>query len=814
MPRRPTLQDEISLELEAADANGRLIDCDRMKAADRKRPASGKVGALVVSRLVREIAQMLERDLHKASPRGGGGMAELKALSGTARQDVCRAATRAALNRLGEPVTRNALARLIGDAAEDALKWQRWEVAYGKGGTAKKRTHQRALSIRHHSKVRRLMGERDDLLRTARKPWGPITLIGVGGRFIGYLRRAGIVEIVGAPRGSRRPTAVKLTEKALKRWDTSARSLVARRSRAHPLLVPPVPWTSPQGGGFHLKGTGGPLSDLPAGLSPLPLVRRDPRQGGGQAARLAEAGLSIVYAGLNALQDTPWRINRRLFRVLEAMVASRRKIPGRSTVRLPLPERLTDEEFADEARAKKWRAEARAKHLQRDQALSRRIALRRTLEVAKKFATCPAIYFAHNLDFRGRVYACSDDMSPQGNDLQRGLLEFARGDRLTKQGVRWLKIHLANCAGQDKASFADRVKWADANNAMIRACAANPLGDRRWCKADSPWRFLAACFAWADYERSGLGAICRIPVMLDGSCSGLQHWAALLQDKAVGKAVNLVPSAKPNDLYRDVAALVRARLEATPDRVPAGKGNKARWVRSYAAEWAKFGIDRKLVKRSVMVLPYGGTKGGNPEHLLEAVRERLDKRPKCAFWQDERELWSAVCRLSDVVWQVMHECLKGPLAGMTWVHSVVEEAQSQNPSGGFSWVSPCGFPVVIDYRKPGHAQPVETTEGILSHWPLSEEFNWKQAKTAAAPNFIHSLDASHLLISVDQAARLGLRQLAAVHDAFATTPSKTDKLWNLLRNSFAELYSSGNLLERLSSAYPGVRSSNRAAICK
>ena len=37
-----------------------------------------------------------------------------------------------------------------------------------------------------------------------------------------------------------------------------------------------------------------------------------------------------------------------------------------------------------------------------------------------------------------------------GPDINRGMLEFAEGKKIGKDGLRWLKIHLANKIGKDK----------------------------------------------------------------------------------------------------------------------------------------------------------------------------------------------------------------------------------------------------------------------------------------------------------------------------------------------------------------------------
>ena len=46
----------------------------------------------------------------------------------------------------------------------------------------------------------------------------------------------------------------------------------------------------------------------------------------------------------------------------------------------------------------------------------------------------------------------------------------------------------------------------------------------------------------------------------DGSCNGLQHYAALAHDHAGGAAVNLLPGPRPADVYAAVAGVVDARV--------------------------------------------------------------------------------------------------------------------------------------------------------------------------------------------------------------------------------------------------------------
>lgn len=62
-----------------------------------------------------------------------------------------------------------------------------------------------------------------------------------------------------------------------------------------------------------------------------------------------------------------------------------------------------------------------------------------------------------------------------GDDLSRCLLVFAEAKPLGESGLRWLKIHLANLFGYDKASFDERVEFVHEHLNEIRDSAEKPL---------------------------------------------------------------------------------------------------------------------------------------------------------------------------------------------------------------------------------------------------------------------------------------------------------------------------------------------------
>lgn len=777
------LQEQKRIEEEATLTGVRRATKALAKSRDKEREATSAVGVAMVKRITGPMEELLRADLEK---RGRGRVTSggplIRDLRDIDPAILCLTATRAALQRMSRPTKLIALARRIGEDLEDELRWHRWEnLNKAQADAVRRRVNQSPSAHQRHAALAGFAKRWEK--RVMEGKWSSHMLIGLGTRFIDYLVRLEVFEmtkiqtrVIGKKRKAAH--AVQLTPRAAEWAREMGEFLAVSRPLSWPLVVPPVPWTSPYGGGFHFR-QGQDHPAIPKPLRPLPLVRRACKE---QREMLAQADLSVVYAGLNAAQATAWRINPRTYAVLARLIEEGREVPGITSLEQRVePERLSDEEAKDKAKLRARNNEARKVKKANAQMFSKRFAEHRVFSTARKFVTFKEIYFAYNLDFRGRVYACSDDLSPQGNDVQRGLLEFAHGDPLTQDGATWLAVHVANCWGFDKASFGDRERWTADNEEMILRIAEDPIANTEWHKADkkSVWQFLAACFAWADFRKHHYQTVCRVPVMLDGSCSGIQHYAALLRDADAGAAVNLVPRDWPGDLYGDVAHEV---IQLT-----------RRSREPYALEWYNWKPDRKIVKRSVMTLPYGSTFISNLDYTREAARERYQKEgtPRWLTEEDDKDAHVALAKFT---WKAMHNVVKGPIAGMSYVKRMVKSWASYCPHRKFYWTAPCGFPVVTNYLERKVKKDVIANVGdikvTLTHSDEIEVTNWSRVEMAAPPNFVHSLDASHLLLSLKRASEEGITQLAAVHDAFGTTPTRTARFAQILREEFAKMYAS------------------------
>jgi len=212
---------------------------------------------------------------------------------------------------------------------------------------------------------------------------------------------------------------------------------------------------------------------------------------------------------------------------------------------------------------------------------------------------------------------------------------FAEAKPLGERGFYWLKVHLANFAGKDKMTFDDRAKFVDDHIDQVLQSARDPFGGERWWMSlEDPFQGLATCKEIAKAIDSGDPASykCSLPVHMDGSCNGLQHYAALGRDYAGGKAVNLCEFDEPQDVYIGVMHEVIRRVaeEAerevdfdTSDVKKLTRKQKAELKMNRSAKLVNGIIDRGVVKRTVMTSVYGVTHVGARTQIQEKIEEKV-----------------------------------------------------------------------------------------------------------------------------------------------------------------------------------------------
>jgi DNA-directed RNA polymerase, mitochondrial len=245
------------------------------------------------------------------------------------------------------------------------------------------------------------------------------------------------------------------------------------------------------------------------------------------------------------------------------------------------------------------------------------------LDQAQKFEAFDEIFFPYNMDFRGRAYPIPPHLSNVGSDLCRGMLMFAHPKPLGPRGLYWLKVHLANFAGKDKMSFDQRVAFVDEHFDLVRESVTDPFsGERWWMSLEDPFQGLATCIEIVKAIDSGDPEAyeCSLAVHMDGSCNGLQHYAALGRDLVGGKAVNLCPAEEPQDVYVGVMHEVIRRVAEEAEKTLDFEGDH---VDSLSRAQKKALTNNRAAKRTVMTSVYGVTFIGARQQIKEKIESKV-----------------------------------------------------------------------------------------------------------------------------------------------------------------------------------------------
>ncbi|XP_078438342.1 DNA-directed RNA polymerase 3, chloroplastic-like [Wolffia australiana] len=503
--------------------------------------------------------------------------------------------------------------------------------------------------------------------------------------------------------------------------------------------------------------------------------------------------LKKVFEALDTLGTTKWRINKRVLRIVEAIWSDGGRIAGLVDCKdFPLPEKPDTE---DPNEIQKWRWEARKVKKANSEMYAQRCDIELKLSVARKMRDEDGFYYPHNLDFRGRAYPMHPHLNHFGSDLCRGLLEFAEGRAVGMSGLYWLKVHIANlyAGGVEKLSHSGRLAFVDSHIDDIFDSAEKPLEGRRWwLKAEDPLQCLAACFSLSDVLKSPTPseAVIHLPIHQDGSCNGLQHYAALGRDCPGAAAVNLVDGEKPADVYSRIASRVLETIRRDSEKDP-DTDSVASLARILLNQ-----VDRKLVKQTVMTSVYGVTYVG----AREQIKRRLEER---GLINDDKLLYRVSCYAAKVTLAALEEMFQSARGIMSWLTTCAKIIASQNEP--VRWTSPLGLPIVQPYVK-SERHLIKTSLQVLSLQRDSDTVAVKRQATAFPPNFVHSLDGSHMMMTAIACRNAGL-EFAGVHDSFWTHACDVDQMNRILREQFVELYNTQileNLLESFQSSFPAL----------
>jgi DNA-directed RNA polymerase len=551
------------------------------------------------------------------------------------------------------------------------------------------------------------------------------------------------------------PNRIMLTDKFVSEvlgGGTVPENFIERR----PMLVRPVPWTTTATHGGYLH-------------SPVQAVRGTPNP----------IGSPVIVAALNALQETAFRVNREVLAVARTFSTNAEDVGGSMVL----------------GRYMEARHDV-AEHVQRAKTI--RSAL--TLSAIAELEDAEEFFFPWNLDWRGRMYPATSLISPQSADLGKGLLQFADGTPLGRDGGKWLAIYLCNLAGADKAVIdgsyqtrtpEEREAWTLERSAEILAVAADPLANRAWHLAggfglqkvkrgrvvpvavDKPWQFLAACFEWASFQAEGPGFRSRLAGALDGSCSGVQMLAGMTRDRSAGTMVNLVPAPRGDDYYGRMAGALSERLCKLVDYADAGGMEHLRY-------WSEQTLDRDLLKAPSMTKVYSA----GTYTFGEQVQGKTGAPEQEAMWLAAR----------------INECFADVAPGMLRAMAYLQEVSDVLTEEGVAlhWKTPAGLHVQQARYNAEAVRLSSELNGVKrtrTFYLNGDTLSKKGQRAGVSPNFVHGVDSAHMAMSINALHAKGVRNFWMIHDSFGAPFAQCQDVFDTTREQFIELMS-GDLLRQ------------------
>jgi len=565
-----------------------------------------------------------------------------------------------------------------------------------------------------------------------------------------------------------------------------------------PMLVPPKPWISHTSGAYLIQDTKLIKVSEASAAAHESLVES-----------LPPGGLNPILDSINQLSAVPWIVNKPVLELAGKLFMDQSDKELLSKAVLPLhPDNVSapelsqglQEVLANRAsltteQVDEYRRYLHSKSLQtqiKSETYSLWCSALYRLSLAKHFQD-DVLWFPHNIDFRGRCYPIPSQLNHMGADLARSLLIFAKGKKLGKDGLSWLKLHCINLTGTMKReSVAARLKHAEAILPNILQSATSPLeGERWWLESDDPWQTYSVCVEIKkalEHPGGPEDYTSHLPLHQDGSCNGLQHYAALGRDKLGARSVNLVPADVPQDVYSEIAAIVDRKREEDSQA-----GNEI-------AKTLEGFIKRKVVKQTVMTTVYGVTKYGATLQIAKQLKDLPD------YPMDHVDLASKY--LSHKTFESLNEMFTASQEIQNWFTECAMII-SKDCYSNVSWVTPLGFPVIQPYNKMEEKKENKVTLQMTNMFKQARNVSAKEEtrvkvntvrnKNGFAPNFIHSLDSSHMMLTSMDLWSKGVT-FASVHDCFWTHAADVEIMNKACRDQFISLHSSP-ILENLSTHF-------------
>ena len=194
-------------------------------------------------------------------------------------------------------------------------------------------------------------------------------------------------------------------------------------------------------------------------------------------------------------------------------------------------------------------------------------------------------------------------------------------------------------------------------------------------------------------------------------------------------------------------------------------------------------IQRKVVKQTVMTVVYGVTQYG--------AKLQIRRQLKDLELVGKEQLSPASSYITLVTFESLGVLAKGARDIQTWLTDMTGLISSQC-FHTMEWVTPLGLPVVQPYMRTTTFATLRSADGVRNSVDVSDT---RKQKNAFPPNYIHSLDSTHMMLTSLRCQKEGLT-FSSVHDCFWTHACTVEAMNKICREEFLALHNEP-LLENL-----------------
>jgi DNA-directed RNA polymerase len=529
---------------------------------------------------------------------------------------------------------------------------------------------------------------------------------------------------------------------------------------------------------------------------------------------------------INKLQSVPWRINTRVLDVLNS-----------------LPNDPVEDNEEREKRRK-------SKQVEKDFIKEKSNRLRDKAAFYQMIDTDyrGRLYYSETImNFQGSDYArgvmefaIGKPMTPAGNYWLAVHTACSRNqsykvneipDWCEEDYASYLKREGLDTISVDKMTLDDRAAWTShhIDEILERGENLDILHD-----AEKPLSYLACCIEWYDMNKAieeGREHMSHLPIPIDGSNNGWQHLGAISKDTQTGELVGLIPVEIQKDFYVQTAKklaeitdnedLSQLLSDMPMKHIRKGISKRGSMTRAYSAGAKKIGENMWSDCRSEdFDTIYGITEDDCLKlagFLVKAIKdvcpgplETMEYLQRLAEFEIGKYSKTLDGKIADVEFRKLRRERKAIFQRKDdsdeWLEELNEnskqlEAFSTERTYGqghlyLQWTTPSGFPV----RSEAYMMTPLRIRAMLDKKQRTfvarvptEIPNLQKHMTSVSPNFIHSMDASHMAEVI--CAWDG--DFGAVHDSFSTHACDVEDLLAVTKQKFINMYNVPNFYNKI-----------------